>query len=100
MPELAKLKDELSDSSFNIFGIFADDVGNVEAAKKFKQDAGLEITDILISETILPAIDKVGYVPYIYFVNDLGEVINVEKVGAQSLEELKILVDNAFALSE
>lgn len=94
------LQEELSEESFGIFGIFADDIRNIELAQEYKENAGLEITDILVSESILPAIQKISYVPYLYFVNSSGEVIGIEKAGTQTAEELKDLVDQAFQLIE
>jgi len=97
---LASLKEEFSDKSFSIYGLFADDIRNIEQAQEFKEDAGLEVTDLLISESILPAIQRIGFVPYIYFVDNVGEVIPVDAVGAKTLEELVELVNEAFELIE
>lgn len=97
---MALLQEELSDESFNIFGIFADDIRNIELADEYKNNAGLEITDILVSESMLPAIENISYVPYLYFVDSSGDVISIEKVGTQTAEELKELVEEAFEMIE
>jgi hypothetical protein len=55
---------------------------------------------LLISESLLPAIQRIGYVPYIYFVDNTGSVIPVDSVGSKSLEELVELVDKAFEFVE
>jgi len=94
------LQDELSERSFEIIGIFADDIRNTELAEEYKENAGLDITDILVSESMLPAIENISYVPYLYFVNSSGEVIGIDKVGVQTAQELEELIDKAFQLIE
>ncbi|MFP4457681.1 MAG: hypothetical protein ACLFPS_08485 [Clostridia bacterium] len=97
---MAVLQDELSEESFNIFGIFADDVKNIDLAEEYKKNAGLDITDILVSESMLPAIENISYVPYLYFVDSTGDAIKLDKVGTQTAEQLKDLVNEAFEMIE
>ncbi len=98
MPVLAELKEVYQDRSFEIIGIFADNIRNLERGISEKEKAGLNTTCILVNESMIPAIENVQYVPYLYFVDNHGETIDLEKVGKSSLEELIEAVDKAFDL--
>jgi hypothetical protein len=88
----------LADESFEIFGIFADNLNNLANGMTQVENSGLEAVQLLVSESMVPAIQGVQYVPYMYFVDNQGYEIKIEKVGLSNLEELKELVEQAFEL--
>ncbi len=88
----------MADESFEIFGIFADNLNNLANGMTQVENSGLEAVQLLVSESMVPAIQGVQYVPYMYFVDNQGYEIKIEKVGLSNLEELKELVEQAFEL--
>ena len=88
----------MTDESFEIFGIFADNLNNLATGMTQVENSGLDAVQLLVSESMVPAIQGVQYVPYMYFVDNQGFEIKIEKVGLSNLEELKELVERAFEL--
>ena len=94
MPELAKLEAEALEN-FGLVGILTDGQ-NKESAARIVDQVGLKMPNILLNEELYSSIQKVQYIPYIYFVDSEGRAINVELTGKQDLAELKEAIQTAF----
>lgn len=109
IPDLQKLKDEMSDRRVNVVGIVLDAIdesGNtdqeaVEKAKLLAEKTGVSYTFLLPDETNLNGrLDYIYSVPETFFADKDGNIIGEAYVGSRSLEEWEDVVETQLAALE
>lgn len=114
MPELAELRDENSERSFQIVGIITDAYSeddsekakeqvnkNIESAKEIVLSSGADYTHILLNKELSDGpLKNLIYVPTTIFVDKEGKQIGEIYVGAKTKEEWQKIVDEVFEVSQ
>lgn len=99
MPELQKLYEELKEKNINMIGLCADvnKDTNKDIASSIVQQKGVKFVSIIPDEVIQDFLsNNIQAFPTTFIMNNKGEIVGKEIVGARSYEEYKKIINDTL----
>ena len=97
MPALAELHEEYADKGFQVVGIIGDvsDINSTSAqtAHTLLENAKANYVNLLPSKDMQKFLEPFIYVPTTVFLNEKGEQIGEEQIGARSKASWQLIID-------